>query len=404
MSGPEKVLVPEKPVPAGDVPNNTVRVAREHGVHPFKQMAEILGLRRKPSYFAAHEYFSSDAFHPSFSREEKRQFVGEYGSYQLNLRLSPIAIGGMRNLANEKVLYENTLRGFGLRATETQAVIGGPRRYGSLPLFTRIDEIVEFFIERARYPLFLKPIQGSGSVGSARVESIAEDGVITLHNGKTCKVQDLAAELIEDDRVGHMVQAAVIQHPAMTEIAGPALGSVRVVTVVENGVPAVLYALWKIPSPTAMSDNFWQSGSMIALVDAESGKIARVRLGAGINAKTIEAHPVSEKPFTDFTLPDWDKVRKLAIDCHAITPDLGVIGWDVGVSEDGPLIIEANTNPHHHLYQLAAGRGILNADFAPVFDRVAERSKDLIKKKLAHNKVVRRNMRSQRKRAIWETA
>ncbi|MEL6678383.1 MAG: hypothetical protein AAFQ51_06725, partial [Pseudomonadota bacterium] len=123
MDDQEKVLVQPQPVPAGDVANNTVRVAREHGVHPFKQMIEMIRLRRKPSYLSAHEYFGSDAYRPDLTLEQKRQFVGLKGSQRLNRRLSPPALGKLRAFANEKVLMETALRSFGLKATHTQAVI-----------------------------------------------------------------------------------------------------------------------------------------------------------------------------------------------------------------------------------------------------------------------------------------
>ncbi|MEL6678927.1 MAG: sugar-transfer associated ATP-grasp domain-containing protein, partial [Pseudomonadota bacterium] len=123
-----------------------------------------------------------------------------------------------------------------------------------------------------------------------------------------------------------------------------------------------------------------------------------------INGTTITAHPVSEKSFEGMSLPMWSDVRTLAREAHAILPDVGIIGWDIGISEDGPLVIEANTNPHQHLYQLASGRGIYNEDFMPIFESMFERNKTLVGKRLAKQRESRKTMNKRNHEAIFKTA
>jgi len=73
-------------------------------------------------------------------------------------------------------------------------------------------------------------------------------------------------------------------------------------------------------------------------------------------------------------IPHWDEVLRMTAEAHRVLPKFGVIGWDIAITPEGPLIIECNANPHHMLYQLATGKGIHNPDFAEVFDRVAARA------------------------------
>ena len=58
----------------------------------------------------------------------------------------------------------------------------------------------------------------------------------------------------------------------------------------------------------------------------------------------------------------------------------------VAITPEGPAIIELNDNPFHTLYQLSHGRGVLNPDFAPVFDRVAEVSAKMLEDRKARQK------------------
>jgi len=70
----------------------------------------------------------------------------------------------------------------------------------------------------------------------------------------------------------------------------------------------------------------------------------------------IVAHPVSGKSIVGFTIPNWEAAKELAVKGHAMMPEMGVFGWDIGMAQDGPLVIEANVNPYHPIYQLAKRR------------------------------------------------
>ena len=56
------------------------------------------------------------------------------------------------------------------------------------------------------------------------------------------------------------------------------------------------------------------------------------------------------------------------------------MGWDIGMGEDGPLIVECNMAPFHTLYQLSTGEGLLNPKLKPIFERIAARQADRVTK------------------------
>lgn len=149
-----------------------------------------------------------------------------------------------------------------------------------------------------------------------------------------------------------------------------ALGTVRVVTVADTDGPRVLYAVWKLPSRDAMSDSSWQAGNMQALVHIDTGRVLRCGRGTGLEIGTVERHPESNHPLVGLQLPYWKAVMQAACDGHSLLPGCGILGWDVGIDAEGPVLLEANDNPFHMLYQRAADRGILNPDFLPVFNRL----------------------------------
>jgi glutaredoxin-related protein len=374
-----------------------VEVARKHGVSPLRQMRESFRLALGKSKLYLHEYYSSGLFDPALSWQQKQEYIGLKSNSVLNNWLSPPKLQLLRSFANDKVLFTSTIRQLGFLSTETQAVVSASTRYGNIEAITSAAELKDFLMHRARYPLFGKPQDFSGSYGSALIRAL-EDGQVVLGNGKRVALDAFCAELIGDYGSGYLLQSALQQHPDMKAVTGDAVGSLRIVTVREEAMPHVLYSSWKIPAPNAMSDNFWQDGSMIAPIDIATGRVGQAWVGTGLNARTIDTHPVSGRAITGTQLPFWQEACRAAREVHAMLPEAGVIGWDVAISPDGPLIIECNTNPFHTLYQMAHRRGVRNPDFMPVFERVAARSNTMLETLKAEAKERARELRGQKKK------
>ena len=382
LEAPEKAAMPASKM--------IVEVARQFGVSPIKQMREMFKLDRKAG-ISFGEYYAAQHYRTDLTAEEKLQFVGEKGSYRLNLRMSPQKLGENRTFIRDKVLYTTMLKGMNMPTTETQAVAHSERGFGAINTLRTPADVARFLKSEARYPVFAKPLEGSKSVGSALLSGIDLDkGLIKMGNGKSFDIDAFAHEVVEDYPEGFTFQSAVVQHKSVSALAGQAVGTMRVVTVIEDDQPRVLYAVWKIPSPKAMSDNFWQSGSMLGAVDAETGKVNHAIIGSGLDRQIIEQHPVSGKTFADFQVPHWDKVTEVARQGHALFPEFGVFGWDIAIGEEGPVIIECNANPFHTLYQLPHDRGINNPDFAPVFDKVEARTQGILNERIEKLKRLRK--------------
>lgn len=352
-----------------------VDVARKHGVSPFKQFGEMLRLRYGRRKVNLQEYYSNQIYRPDFSTLTKREFVGRKANEDLNFRLITRGYANaMMDLIADKMLYTALMAQLGISTTQTQAVVSRSRGYGDYPSLSTVEDLVRFLETQAIYPIFCKPQTGSLSVGSVLLDAYdsATREVLTL-TGHRLDVDEFARQVLEEYGSGFIIQSAIRQDPEIASAIGDAVGSVRVVTILRNEMPEVLYTLWKIPSPNAMSDNYWQDGSLLAEIDRATGTVLQCRRGTGPTQEDIDTHPVTGTKLTGMTIPHWEQVLELAIKAHKVFPRFGIFGWDIGVTSDGPAIIECNDNPHHMLYQIATGRGILNAEFTPIFDDVARR-------------------------------
>lgn len=354
-----------------------VRVAREHGVNPLRQWREMTQLWFSKAKVQSTDYYNLGLFDPEMPMEVKKQFVGTNGSARLNRELTPSELPPARRFVSNKLMFSALIGQLGFRTTQTQAVISTRSRFGSIPTLDTPEALRRFLRDEARYPLFGKPTNYSGSFGSALIDRREGDEIV-LGDGRRLELDAFCREILAEYAEGYLLQTAVVQHRAMSDMVGRAVGTVRIVTIRDAALPRPLYALWKIPSPRAMSDNFWQDGSMIAPVDMATGEVGEAWIGTGLDARRIERHPVSGRTIQGFPMPHWEAAREMTAEAHALFPEFGVIGWDVAFTEEGPLLIECNDNPFHTLYQMANRKGIRNPEIAPVLERTVARSQAMM--------------------------
>lgn len=196
--------------------------------------------------------------------------------------------------------------------------------------------------------LVAKPADGEGG-----------DGVVML--GAFADAADLAARLppaVKAARGVRVIQPRIAIHPALRDLALDALPTVRVVTILdEAGAPEVVSATFRFASdPAAQVDNM-KAGGLISPVDLEAGTLGPACLGYGGGDHL--AHPVTGAPLVGRALPDWPAVKALARRAHAEAfADYALIGWDVAMTPEGPLLIEGNGKPGVLMPQRAARRGL----------------------------------------------
>ncbi len=306
----------------------------------------------------ASEYFAMRLFDPALSREARDAFVGLKAGTRINRRLNWNAIH--HGAIDTKTMLAALLIGYGLRAPDTQAIASATQRHPQRTLSTP-EALAAFLRTDARYPLFGKPVASSQSMGVASIEGYdAETDRVLLKSVGPRQVETFAAEIFEtfpDD--SYLLQTRIAPHPELARLAGDALGTVRVVTLRDGQDVKTLYAVWKIPAVGAIADNFWRDGNMLAQIDIATGEARRVQLGSGVNAKLIETHPGTGQRLLGAVLPDWPETLAMAERAALAFPHTRIIGWDMGLTDQGPLVVEGNTNPNHGLFQTAAHEGLM---------------------------------------------
>lgn len=172
-----------------------------------------------------------------------------------------------------------------------------------------------------------------------------------------------------DDMVANqrfLLEPYMIQHPTLMELHPNSLNSLRIVTIRKNGETTIPFACLRCGNGKVV-DNL-NSGGFAARINIETGIIDSNGVGK-YNAVAI-THPISGVAFKGLQIPHFKKAIDLAIEASKRVPDLGYVGWDIAILEDGPIIIEGNEFPGHDIYQSPEFLGDAQIGYKPLFDSI----------------------------------
>lgn len=344
------------------------RAARESGRPALGIVADWLRLRRRGRRLLLTEYLDFGLYRPDTNAEA---FVGV-----IEATILALAVNFRKNrrvLVHDKLLFDAMLRGLGYPVPALQALVSRHERAGDFASLQTSQQIASFLQGPARYPLFLKPARGQNSQGAIAIDRRDGDDLV-LADGTRSPLNAFADGLRSSFDGALLIQSYVDQHPDICRVVGRTVGTVRVITFLEDDRPTVLRAFWKVPFGGAIADNLCR-GNMFANVDERSGQVTAARTHAGFDAPRVPTHPDSGAQLEGFELPHWPDVLRLARQCAVLMRGMPLVGWDIAISHNGPVVIEANSVPSLELTQYPEQRGFLTCDLLNRFEAELARLK-----------------------------
>ena len=217
-----KALLEPPRAPSAPKAEKIVKVARQFDVSPLRQWREMTQLLFGPGKLPSYEYYNCGLYDPAIPMEEKKQYVAVKGSWLINKELTPKHLCQERGFVGNKVLFTSLIDRLGFRTTETQAVISDKAHFGSIPHLDTPAAMRTFLLEKARFPLFGKPLNYSGSFGSALIDRVEGEDVV-LSNGTRLGLDAFCREIVQEYGEGFLFQSAITQHQELTDIIGRAI-------------------------------------------------------------------------------------------------------------------------------------------------------------------------------------
>lgn len=336
---------------------------------------EVVACRVGPGKLDPDEYFILRLFDlDAVQRDQITKMVGRRRSYIHIMACNDIKFWW--ELTEDKLAFYAFMQGLGLPVPELQAVYHPTREMGrSVKMLRTEADVAAFLSDPAHLPLFMKPASLAYSLGTASLTGAADNQVTDLF-GRTSTCPDLAKQIaaLGADGDGYLFERTVQNHPDLVDVCGPALATSRVLVIRRDGEePRIVRTHTKMPTGDNVADNTWRAGNLAVAVDPETGKFA----GEGWTGKGLQAEKHTTHPDTGATLdgglPMWKEARELIIEATKAMHGLRMIGWDLAISPDGPVLIEANADNDWAVNQRLTGQGLLgDADFAAFLDHCAK--------------------------------
>lgn len=204
-----------------------------------------------------------------------------------------------------------------------------------------LDEFTDFY--RKHNEAIIKPMDGLEGVGI----------YLKTFTGK----EDLPSLYIELKDSNSLIEEKIIQHPQMI-FGNKSVNTIRVYTIYnakENKVE-ILKTVVRAGIGESIVDNS-HSGGCAYEVNRDSGVIISKSYCA--NGVETDIHPGTDIKMTGRVIPFWSEVIRLCINAAFKLKECKFIGWDVAITEKGPLLIEGNHTPDLDMVEFVGSHGYL---------------------------------------------
>ena len=202
-----------------------------------------------------------------------------------------------------------------------------------------LDKVKEFINNHES--VVRKPISG---LGGANVEKIDTKDIKDI--------EEFYNKLKEEDC---FIEELVIQNKEWSKLNPKSLNTIRVVTYCLNDQAKVIFAVARIGSGKSIVDNFHQGGVGVK-VNIEKGCLEGNAIDKANNES--EYTSVTHVKVDGFKIPYFDEIVKMTTEAAKVEPNVNIVGWDVALTDNGPLIIEGNRGPGMDIIQVLYKRGV----------------------------------------------
>lgn len=207
---------------------------------------------------------------------------------------------------------------------------------GTLFKVRNTDELLQFFNnvfkETGVENIFIKPLELYGGTGCIKLNKNNLKENIDLYYSSITKT-------------GHIHEEVIEQHQEINKIHKNCVNSVRLFTYIDTHKKTnIIVAYMRFGIGNSVVDNVSSGGFQVG-VDLENGTLQAVGYqDMEFGGAEFYKHPTSGFVFKDFKVPYFNEVLDLTYKATDFLPDR-IIGWDIAITPNGPILIEANEYP-----------------------------------------------------------
>ncbi len=361
---------------------DAIPAARRHGIRPGRIVREQIRFKFR-NELQPVEYYRFGLDDPSIPWEEKLSYLGASRIRKIWRIMTPPRY---HYVFKNKLVFKRVFGGAGLPLPTLHAVYDPHwgRTEDGQPFRTESDIRNWIASGRSRAPVF-KPVESAEGrmVMVTRGRSPDAPDVLETLDGATLTARRIVEHFNDEEqlRVAYpgyaaplrtfLVEERLLPHTALRELTAETFCCARILTLVTlDGRVEILHTSMKLQCDRSGIDNVAQ-GAMGIGVDLDTGVLGEGLLKDGLVGKRYTHLPETGKTFAGFRLPLWQEALDLARRAATVFPEAHTVGWDIGFTDHGVVLIEGNAAWGE--WQGECRRGLLRGSFAETLAALAER-------------------------------
>lgn len=166
----------------------------------------------------------------------------------------------------------------------------------------------------------------------------------------------LLSDLLRNEPL--IFESVIVQTKQMSSFNPSSVNTIRFMTTLfPNGEARIIATFMKIGRVGHCVDNAGAGGNVDACIDVNTGIICNtVEFNGFRNTKRIKNHPDTNVLIEGVMIENWESIKKEVIRFQQAFPFVKAAGWDIALTDCGPIIIEVN-DMWDRTGQLFIGRG-----------------------------------------------
>ena len=238
-------------------------------------------------------------------------------------------------LLTDKNITEQLFRSLVIRQAHTICKLINGRLYTNKLVETNFSRIEKELEEKNYQKIFVKPLDGQGGYG-IYIFHKRDRGRYMTKTGDELDNNFLREIASKGD---YLVQPGVIQDSAISKIYAHSVNTVRIITENKSGNIRILYAILRMGRGDHELDNIGQGG-IFTRIAIETGELNDYAVSDQCEA--FRKHPDTNFVFENYGIPKWNSVRQFVMESTEKLSQFTYLAWDIALTSQGPLAIEAN--------------------------------------------------------------
>ena len=201
--------------------------------------------------------------------------------------------------------------------------------------------------------------------------------------GELCRIDNSPGsleefkKLVSDDV--YVLQKRVTQHMELDRLNPFCVNTIRMVTIHDGNFAYNFLNFMRMGADKSIVDNLSMGGIGCGIHD--DGSLFETGL---YEYGSITHHPSSNVAFKGFVIPYFKQAQDLVREMHQSFHCFFLIGWDIAITESGPVVIEGNPVGELNFEQSIFGG--IQAQFMEYARSYEKNRKDLLNDRIKHNK------------------